>query len=90
MYFTANPNGEAEVVRVALKPALHLKKLEVIKDLSELAIKSRSARGNVRLFMLRASGTRTSSLPPVGSCMSALTEGVERLAEMSIWRQRFD
>ena len=46
-YFTANPNGEAEVIRVALKPALHLKKLEVIKDLSELAIKSRSARGNV-------------------------------------------
>ena len=47
MYFTANPNGEAEVVRVALKPVLHLKKLEVIKDLSELAIKSRTARGNV-------------------------------------------
>ena len=46
-YFTANPNGEAEVIRVALKPALHLKKLEVIKDLSELDIKSRAARGNV-------------------------------------------
>ena len=47
MYFTANPNGEAEIIRVTLKPALHLKKLEVIKDLSELAIKSRTARGNV-------------------------------------------
>ena len=47
MYFTANPNGEAEVIRVTLKPALHLKKLEVIKDLSELTIKSRTARGNV-------------------------------------------
>ena len=47
MYFTANPNGEAEVIRIQLKPALHLKKLEVIKDLSELAIKSRTARGNV-------------------------------------------
>ena len=47
MYFTANPNGEAEVIKVILKPALHLKKLEVIKDLSELAIKSRTARGNV-------------------------------------------
>ncbi|MBR6018555.1 MAG: DNA gyrase/topoisomerase IV subunit A [Paludibacteraceae bacterium] len=47
VYFTANPNGEAEVIRVALKPALHLKKLEVLKDLSELAIKSRTARGNV-------------------------------------------
>ena len=47
MYFTANPNGEAEVIRIQLKPALHLKKMEVIKDLSELAIKSRTARGNV-------------------------------------------
>jgi topoisomerase-4 subunit A len=47
MYFTANPNGEAEVIRIQLKPALHLKKLEVIKDLSELSIKSRTARGNV-------------------------------------------
>ena len=47
VYFTANPNGEAEVIRVQLKPALHLKKVEVCKDLSELAVKSRSARGNV-------------------------------------------
>lgn len=47
IYFTANPNGEAEVIRVALKPALHLKKMEVCKDLSDLAVKSRSARGNV-------------------------------------------
>ncbi|MBQ7631977.1 MAG: DNA gyrase/topoisomerase IV subunit A [Paludibacteraceae bacterium] len=47
VYFTANPNGEAEVIKVTLKPALHLKKLEVCKDLSELAVKSRTARGNV-------------------------------------------
>ena len=47
VYFTANPNGEAEVIRIQLKPALHLKKMEVCKDLSELAVKSRTARGNV-------------------------------------------
>lgn len=47
LYFTANPNGEAEVIRVALKPALHLKKVEVCKDLSELAVKGRTVRGNV-------------------------------------------
>ena len=47
VYFTANPNGEAEVIRVVLKPGMHIKKLEVLKDLSELAIKSRTARGNV-------------------------------------------
>lgn len=47
VYFTANPNGEAEVIRVLLKPALHLKKAEATKDLSELAVKSRTARGNL-------------------------------------------
>ena len=47
VYFTVNPNGEAEVIRVTLKPQLRLKKLEVLKDLSELAVKSRTARGNV-------------------------------------------
>ena len=47
MYFTANPNGEAEVIRVALEPALHLKKLEVLKDLSELGVKGKASRGNL-------------------------------------------
>lgn len=47
VYFTANPNGEAEVIRVLLKPALHLKKMEVNKDLSELAVKGRTSHGNV-------------------------------------------
>ncbi len=47
VYFTANPNGEAEVIRVALKPSLGIKKLEVLKDLSELAVKGRASRGNL-------------------------------------------
>lgn len=47
IYFTANPNGEAEVIKVQLKPAAHLKKADFTKDLSELAVKSRSSRGNL-------------------------------------------
>lgn len=47
IYFTANPNGEAEVIRVVLKPAPHLKKTEFLRDLSELAVKGRSSRGNL-------------------------------------------
>lgn len=47
LYFSANPNGEAETIRVQLKPMLHLKKDDYLKDFSELAIKSRTARGNV-------------------------------------------
>ncbi len=47
IYFTANPNGEAEVIRVQLDPALKLKHMEVLKDLSELAVKGRASRGNL-------------------------------------------
>lgn len=47
VYFSANSNGEAETVRVVLKPAPHVKKPDFEMDFSTLAIKSRSARGNV-------------------------------------------
>ncbi len=47
VYFSANPNGEAEVLRVTLKPKPRLKKLIFEVDLSELAIKGRQSMGNV-------------------------------------------
>ena len=47
LYFTANPNGEAEVVSVHLKALQRLKKLRFDADFSELAIKGRGAGGNV-------------------------------------------
>ncbi|MBQ7697807.1 MAG: DNA gyrase/topoisomerase IV subunit A, partial [Paludibacteraceae bacterium] len=47
LYFTANPNGEAETIRIQLKPAAHLKKMEFAYDMSTLMVKSRSARGNL-------------------------------------------
>ncbi len=47
LYFTANPNGEAEIVKVQLKPAPRLKKLDFEFDFSELAIKGRTAKGNI-------------------------------------------
>ena len=47
VYFSANSNGEAETIRIQLKPVLHLKKDDYTKDFSELAVKSRTARGNV-------------------------------------------
>ena len=39
LYFTANPNGEAEVIKVILKPNPKLKRVFFDKDFSELAIK---------------------------------------------------
>ncbi len=47
LYFTSNPNGEAEVIRIKLKPQKKLKKREFDYDFSKLAIKSRSALGNI-------------------------------------------
>lgn len=46
-YFTANPNGEAEVVRVTLKPKARLKTLQFDVDFAEMAIKGRSTKGNI-------------------------------------------
>jgi topoisomerase-4 subunit A len=47
IYFTANPNGEAEVIRVTLKPKPRLKVLVFEKDFSEIAIKGRQSMGNI-------------------------------------------
>jgi topoisomerase-4 subunit A len=47
IYFTANPNGESEIIKVSLKAKPRLKKLNFDFDISELAIKGRSSQGNV-------------------------------------------
>ncbi|MDD3034783.1 MAG: DNA gyrase/topoisomerase IV subunit A [Bacteroidales bacterium] len=47
IWFTANPNGEAEVLKVFLKPRPKLKKLVFDYDMSNLAIKNRASMGNI-------------------------------------------
>ena len=47
IYFTPNPNGEAEVVKVTLKPNPKLKRVFFDKDFSEIAIKGRQSMGNL-------------------------------------------
>jgi topoisomerase-4 subunit A len=47
LYFTANPNGEAEIVSINLKSLPNVRKLQFDFDFSTLAIKSRSAQGNI-------------------------------------------
>ena len=47
VYFTANPNGEAEVIKVQLRPAPKLKKSSFDYDFAQLAVKGRAARGNM-------------------------------------------
>ncbi len=46
VYFSANPNGEAEVVSIHLRAASTIKKLKWDVDFAELAIKGRGSRGN--------------------------------------------
>ncbi|HEX3384152.1 MAG TPA: DNA gyrase/topoisomerase IV subunit A, partial [Mucilaginibacter sp.] len=47
LYFTANPNGEAEVVNIQLKPHAKLKKLQFDEDFASIAIKGRNSMGNI-------------------------------------------
>ena len=46
VYFTANPNGEAEIIKIVLEPSPKRKKPFLEKDFSEIAIKGRASRGN--------------------------------------------
>lgn len=65
LYLTANPNGEAETVKVLLKPRKRLRKLQFEVDFSDVAIKGRGSMGNIvsrhpvsRIF-LKESGVST-------------------------------
>lgn len=67
LYFTANPNGEAELVNVQLKPHSKLKKLQFDIDFADHVIKGRSSMGNivtkypVKKVLLKSKGISTLS-----------------------------
>ena len=67
LYFTANPNGEAETVTVHLKKLAKLKTLKIDVDFAELAIKGKGSGGNivtkkaVRKVELKSTGISTLS-----------------------------
>ena len=64
-WFTANPNGEAEIVKVTLKPKPKLKVLQFDVDFSQMGIKNRASQGNivtrneVHRFSLKEKGAST-------------------------------
>jgi len=66
-YFSANPNGEAEVVNVQLKPHSKLRKLQFDEDFAAIAIKGRASMGNiitkypVKKIALKSKGVSTLS-----------------------------
>jgi topoisomerase IV subunit A len=65
LYFSANPNGEAEVVNITLKPHSKLRKLNWDIDFAELEIKGRGSQGNiitkypVKKIQLKSKGVST-------------------------------
>lgn len=65
VWFSANPNGEAEVVKVILKPKRGLKKLQFDVDFADMKPKGRGAMGNivtrneVQRFTLKGRGVST-------------------------------
>jgi len=67
LYFSANPNGEAEIINVQLKPHSKLKKLQFDEDFAGIAIKGRASIGNiitkypVKKIVLKSKGISTLS-----------------------------
>ena len=47
VYFTANPNGEAEVVTVLLRQTGSIKKLKWDMDFADILVKGRGSKGNI-------------------------------------------
>ena len=72
LYFSANPNGEAEVVTIILKTHQRLKKLKFDLDFADLAVKGRASKGNLV------------SKYPIKK-VELKQEGVSTLAPRSIW-----
>jgi topoisomerase-4 subunit A len=67
LYFTANPNGEAEIITIQLKPHTTLKKLQFDVNFADFTIKGRASQGNIiskypiRKVILKSKGISTLS-----------------------------
>lgn len=80
LYFTANPNGEAEIITIHLKHRPRLKKLKFDIDFSELAIKGRNAIGNiVTKYQLRKIELKEKGIPTLGGIDIWFDDNVKRL-----------
>ncbi|HBJ76657.1 MAG TPA: DNA gyrase/topoisomerase IV subunit A [Porphyromonadaceae bacterium] len=47
VYFSANPNGEAEIVRIILKPSIRIKRLQFDRDFGIYSIKNKNTKGSL-------------------------------------------
>jgi topoisomerase-4 subunit A len=80
LYFTANPNGEAEVVKIELKPKPRLKKTGFDFDFAGLAIKGRNSMGNtLTKYAVRKIEIRQEGISTLGSLKIWFDDTVQRL-----------
>jgi topoisomerase-4 subunit A len=80
LYLTCNPNGEAEVVTIQLKPMPNVKKLQFDVDFAELAVKSRSSQGNiVTQYPVKKIVLKERGLSTLGARMIWYDDSVQRL-----------
>jgi topoisomerase IV subunit A len=80
LYFTANPNGEAEMVRVDLKPKPRLKKTSFEFNFADIAIKGRNSMGNtLTKFAVRKIEIRQEGVSTLGSLNVWYDDTVQRL-----------
>lgn len=80
LYFSANPNGEAEVVSVYLRATPRVKKLRFDIDFADLAIKGRGAAGNtVSKFPLRKVELKEEGVSTLGARKIWFDDTVQRL-----------
>lgn len=80
LYFTANPNGEAEVVRIELKPKARLKKQSFDFNFADIAIKGRGSMGNILTkYPVRKIEQRQEGISTLGSLNIWYDETVQRL-----------
>ena len=82
LHFTANPNGEAEVVTIHLRAQERLRKLKYDVNFADLAIKGRDAVGNVvSKFPVKRVELRQAGISTLGARKIWLDESVMRLNE---------
>ena len=80
MYFTANPNGEAEIIKVTLDPNPKVKKIFLDKDFSEVMIKGRTSKGNLLTkFTVHRIGLKSHGHSTLGGRMVWYDPDVNRL-----------
>lgn len=82
LYFTANPNGEAEIVNVALKPMSKLRKLSIDLDFAETVIKGRASQGNIATkFAIKKVTLKSKGVSTLAGRKIWFDESVKRLNE---------